>query len=248
MGAFDSVKSKGSKYVVQKFLASGTFTPTAELLLQGGKVKVTICGGGGGGGGLTHDGSNTYGASGGGGGGASTTADLLVTSPQAITIGAGGTGVYASSGNSGGSTYFGNILMAFGGNYGNQNSIGGLGGSLAGIRYGYNGNGAYTNSNNFANAGTFNPNNGTNENYLNLITFKGASGGNGVNQGGASCRGGFGGASIGGAGGIPGSSASGTNGGNGGLGAGGAGATSSGNSYLKGGDGGNGFVIVEWWE
>lgn len=108
----------GGKLKYQEFLSSGTFTPSATLLANGGQVQVFLVGGGGGGGGRAYD---RYG--GGGGGGGVKTKILTVSGPTSVTIGAGGAAgqCYAavsgpnSRGANGGTSYFGSFSVEGGG-------------------------------------------------------------------------------------------------------------------------------------
>lgn len=101
--------SGGGKLRFQDFLASGTFTPSALLSLNGGQCFVLCVGGGGGGG----TGSSGQGAGGGGGGGAVIVRPLVITSAQTITIGAGG-----AAGTAGSASSIGVLLSAPGGGAG----------------------------------------------------------------------------------------------------------------------------------
>lgn len=99
---------------VQTFTNSGTYTPHVGLI----NADVMCVGGGGAGGGAPSTTSNQVNA--GAGGGAGGFAEGIFTastigSSQSVTIGAGGTGVSGSSGNSGGATTFGALLTANGG-------------------------------------------------------------------------------------------------------------------------------------
>lgn len=112
----------------------------------GTKVVEVICigSGGGGGGGFTGSGAATLSGGGGGGGGCVTRAVFQasdVSSPQTVTVDAGGTGGSAGSpGNNGGNganTTFGALLLAGGGGGGARGasaaqSNGGAGGSVGG--------------------------------------------------------------------------------------------------------------------
>lgn len=105
--AFNQVKN-------QVFAATGTYTPTTGM-----KYCQIIClgGGGAGGGAPTTTASNTSCGSGGGAGeyavGIFTAATIGAS--QAVTIGAGGTGVSGAAGNNGGTTSVGALITANGG-------------------------------------------------------------------------------------------------------------------------------------
>jgi hypothetical protein len=119
---------------VQYFTASGTWTrPT------GVNSVIFVCTGGGGGGGGSATSGGTQ-ASSGGGGGAGGWAQLYKTAPATsytITLGTGGTGVSASTGNNGTATTVGAILTCNGGSGGTsstasnqpQVAVGGVGGT-----------------------------------------------------------------------------------------------------------------------
>lgn len=116
---------------IQKFTASGTYTPTTGMVF----AIVECVGGGGAGGGVTGAGGAAYGGGGGGGGGY---ARKLVTAAavgasQTVTIGAGGVGVAGwSPGGSGGATSLGALCAANGGSGGGtaqSTAAGGPGGS-----------------------------------------------------------------------------------------------------------------------
>ncbi len=124
-----------NKIISQVFVVSGTYTPTSGMIY----CIVEVCGGGGGGGAsTTTDSTHTCAAAGGGGGGYSrkVLSKSTVGASQAITVGLGGAGGTAPAGNGvdGGTSSFGSLLSASGGNGGlgdaEQNSfIGRLGGA-----------------------------------------------------------------------------------------------------------------------
>jgi len=106
-----SVLSQFTNNLVRKqqiFTTSGTFVPSATLLARGGWVEVTCVGGGGGG----FNGSS----SGGGGGGAVVKKIVQVTGNVTVTIGAGG--IAGAPGTPGGTTSFGSLVSAAGGDRG----------------------------------------------------------------------------------------------------------------------------------
>jgi len=103
--------------VLQKFGASGTYTPTAGMKY----CTVEILGGGGAGGGTATASGTTGGAGGGGGSGAYTRGTFsaaTIGASQSITIGAGGAGSPGGIGIAGGTTSFGALLTAPGGSGG----------------------------------------------------------------------------------------------------------------------------------
>lgn len=96
---------------VQRFTASGTYTPTTGTT----SVIVEAVGGGGAGGGAGATGASQISAGSGGGTGGRTVGKFTAPGSQVVTIGAGGTGVVAGNGNTGGTTSFGALLTALGG-------------------------------------------------------------------------------------------------------------------------------------
>jgi hypothetical protein len=117
----------------QVFAASGTYTPSANML----HCIIECVGGGGGGGGSAGTSGSIYG---GGGGGSGAYSRLLATAAtigasQTVTIGAAGTGgaTGANNGTAGGDTSVGTLCIGKGGAFGGGGSsassgIGGLGG------------------------------------------------------------------------------------------------------------------------
>jgi hypothetical protein len=117
--------------IIQKFTASGTYTPSSGMLY----CDIRLVGGGGGGGGASAQ------ASGGGGGGAGAFSEAVFSSgtvgaSQTVTIGAGGTaGSAGGNGGSGGTTSVGTLITAAGGGGGTgstNNAVaatGGVGGN-----------------------------------------------------------------------------------------------------------------------
>jgi hypothetical protein len=148
----------------QIFTSSGTWTAPTTGTIQGYEV-LCIGGGGGGGGGITTA-SGTANSGGGGGGGASyfDVRYATISSPQTITIGAGGTaGTAGGSGGQGGTTTFGSLLSCFGGGGGavGQSAANSGGGGGAGNRAsggnttGSGGGSAGANSGGSGQSGTF---------------------------------------------------------------------------------------------
>jgi len=123
MSNFSTFSPVGSVVKYQEFTSSGTFTPSAALVAQGGYVNIILVGGGGGGG---SDAKTSYG--GGGGGGQVVMRTGKITSAQSITIGAAGTGGGATGG-TGGTSTVATVCTAQGGRGGQGgNSSGGAGG------------------------------------------------------------------------------------------------------------------------
>ena len=107
----NSQLSPGRLLNIQKFTASGTYTPTAGTNF----VVVEIVGGGGGSGGAQGSGVGAMSAS--GAPGAYALAKIASPGVQTITIGAGGAGasISSSGGSAGGSSSFGSLITAPGG-------------------------------------------------------------------------------------------------------------------------------------
>ena len=125
----------GAAPVTQVFTASGTYTPTADMV----SCLAFVVGGGGGSGGTTSNGD----AGSGGGGGGGCAIELLsaadIGASQAVTIGAGGSGGTSSNqGGTGGTSSLGALLSATGGvgsltgNGGSTTKLGGVGGAGTG--------------------------------------------------------------------------------------------------------------------
>lgn len=120
----------------QVFTSSGTYTPTAGTQY----VWVRLVGGGGGGGATTTTSAVQASAAGGGAGGGYSEKVISIATlgaSQTVTVGAGGTAGAAPGGNGsvGGSTSFGALLSATGGDGGtgqNAQSTPGMGGTGAG--------------------------------------------------------------------------------------------------------------------
>jgi hypothetical protein len=217
---FQSVAASTGRLInVQVFKTSGTYTPTSGMT----HCIIQCVGGGGAGGGAP---SNITSASAAGGGGSGGFSQSYVTSAtiggsQAVTIGAGGTGVSNGNGNAGANTSVGAIVIARGGS---GAPVAGAIGSVVQFYIGAAGGVVGTGD----------------------ITFEGSPGDNGVGgsgatqtisgSGGNSCFGG-GGRSIQANG--TGSSAT-ANSGGGGAG----GASFAGGGNQAGGNGGSGIVII----
>lgn len=100
----------------QVFTSSGTFTPSTALLDAGGMVEVLLVGGGGGGSNAVDAFSRT-----GGSGGEVKRRIVQVESAVTVTIGAGGSSVAANvvgNGGAGGTSSFGALVTALGGDGG----------------------------------------------------------------------------------------------------------------------------------
>ena len=119
MSVLSQFMNGGGKLRYQDFAASGTFTPSTQLLARGGQVLVFLVGGGGGGGGGQNNTSN--GRGGGGGGGQVKCVPATVAAATTVTIGTGGAGgTYPASGSQGGTSSFGALSC-----------VGGFGGAAA---------------------------------------------------------------------------------------------------------------------
>lgn len=132
----DFISRGGGKLRYQEFTSSGTFTPSAALLANGGQCYYELIGGGSSGA-VAH---STFHASG-GNAGAYKTGVITVTGAVAVTIGAGGAAVVGTStniaGNAGSPSSIGALATAAGGaapptpNTGNDgcggNGAGGIG-------------------------------------------------------------------------------------------------------------------------
>jgi len=121
---------------IQKFTASGTYTPTAGM-----RTCIVECVGGGAGGVGAYNAATTSNTGGGGGGSGAYSKRLLtaqqVGASQTVTIGAGGAGGVGTSGVStpgapGGATSFGTLVVANGGQASGSGLAGGTGGSTTG--------------------------------------------------------------------------------------------------------------------
>src|SRR6266478_3753562 len=123
-----------SNVVVQKFTASGTYTPTSGML----HCIIECVGGGGGSGGIVNGGAGTGGSPGGGGaGGYSRTYSTAaaIGASKTVTIGAAGaagSGAGPTAGGARGDTSVGTLCIAKGGSGGaaGASGSGGLGGVL----------------------------------------------------------------------------------------------------------------------
>lgn len=112
----------GKKLRFQEFTASGTFTPSAKLLENGGECYVLAIGGGASGTALRLVNSTTLGGAIGGDAGEHIEAFVKVTEAVTVTIGAGGAAVSTTgtvnlhaANTAGGDTTFGSLLTAKGG-------------------------------------------------------------------------------------------------------------------------------------
>jgi len=213
------------------FTSTGTWTPSTT----GQQIFAALVVGGGGGGG---QGNATTGGGGGGGGQVLTYAYLgVVSTPQTVTIGAGGAGSTGANGTSGGVTSIGTLAIAAGGFKGGDassvvatggnsptNPAGGIGcggAGQAGAAIGSSGGGGLSNYGAGAGGGG---------------GPTSAAGGSSGNRTGANSFAGGTGAALGGGGGASGSAA----GTNGAAGVGGLGATAAANTGHGGGGGGAG--------
>jgi hypothetical protein len=113
---FKNVSSSGAitQVKMQVFTGSGTYTPTSGMV-----YCIIECLGGGGAGGGANATTSTQGSVGGGGGAGEYARGVFsatnIGASQTITIGAGGTGVAAGTGNNGGTTSIGSLMTANGG-------------------------------------------------------------------------------------------------------------------------------------
>jgi hypothetical protein len=100
----------------QDFTASGTFTPSADLLAKGGVCLVILIGGGGGGSWRNSSNGGAFGGS----AGTLRMEEVQVTEAITVTLGAGGLGATTnlSQGLVGGDSTFGALLTAAGGSGG----------------------------------------------------------------------------------------------------------------------------------
>lgn len=129
-----TIQGIAQSVVVQKFTASGTYTPTSGMTY----ATIECIGGGGGGGGASSDAGNQ---AAGGGGGAGSYSRTLVTAAsigasKTVTIGAAGAGgtAGANAGSAGGDTSVGTLCIGKNGSGGGagQGSINGPGAGGAG--------------------------------------------------------------------------------------------------------------------
>jgi hypothetical protein len=201
----------------QVFAASGTYTPTAGMLY----CNVQIFGGGGSGSGNGATGAAQV--SGGAGGSAGEYAAGIfsaatIGASQVVTIGAGGIGAMAASGNPGGTSSVGALITAVGGNGGNYSGVGSF----------------------YSSIGTAGGTGGTGGDYR----AQGAPGNQGFGSFSATIiSGGMGGSTQLGGGGPSSNSSAGNNGG--GYGSGGSAASAYGASAARpGGNGANGVVVI----
>ena len=217
-----------AQVVVNKFVASGTWTKPVGAKLC--RVLITGGGGGGGGGGKAASGTAVTGGGGGGGGGRVEIVidanDLSAT--ETVTIGSGGSGGTGAvsngsggTGAAGGNTSFGSVVTAYGGGGGSGGnaavaSAGGGGGS--GRAAGGNASGATAGSSSQSLAGA---------------GGSGAAGGSSV---GASCGAGGGGTTAAGA------ASNGGAAGEGGSAGGSGGGVTSANVFQAGGSGNSGHT------
>ena len=114
------------------FTSSGTWTAGAGTT----RVEVEVVGGGGGGGGVQATAETEYSTSAGGGGGGYARKFIVnAASPQTVTVGAGGTSAAAAGGTAGGTTSFGSLVSATGGEPGQ------VGFASMSVKVAYGGNG-----------------------------------------------------------------------------------------------------------
>jgi hypothetical protein len=106
----------GGKLRYQDFTTSGTFTPSAKLVANGGACFVILIGGGGGGSVLNSSAYN-------GKHGQYISQHTKITSPIAVTIGAGGAGNSGGDGAVGGATSVGSLTATGGINGGGSYTL-----------------------------------------------------------------------------------------------------------------------------
>lgn len=118
----DFISAGGGKLRYQEFTSSGTFTPSATLLANGGQCFVEAIGGGGSGGAVRTTVVGVLSRASGGDAGTLTETFLTVSAPVAVTIGAGGAAASVTGsvnaeadGNAGSATSFGGLLSTPGG-------------------------------------------------------------------------------------------------------------------------------------
>lgn len=107
----DFLASGGGKLRYQEFTSSGTFTPSAALLANGGQCYYELIGGGG-------SGAIGSQSSCGGDAGGYKTGVITLTGAETVTIGAGGAAVSstaATAGNAGSASSIGSLVTAAGG-------------------------------------------------------------------------------------------------------------------------------------
>lgn len=203
----------------QVFAASGTYIPNASMQY----CVIEAIGGGGAGGGVTGNATYVVAGAGGGAGGYSRSikSAAIIGASQAVTIGAGGTGVINGSGNAGSDTSLGSLVIAKGGQGGSLGGVAGLGNISGGA-------GGVAGTGDFALAGAMGEPPAI-QGQSNLFAVAGATGGNSY---------------VGGAGTGTGTTTS--NSGNAGInGSGGSGgAVYNSASNVAGATGGTGLVIV----
>jgi hypothetical protein len=125
--ALQACKNIGAVAVIKKqtFTASGTYTPSSNMLY----CIIECVGGGGAGGGAAGSGTGAYGGGGGGSGGYSRTyaSATAIGASQTVTVGGGGAGSANAAGGSGGQTSVGTLCIANGGTGGAASNSGQLG-------------------------------------------------------------------------------------------------------------------------
>jgi len=107
----DFLSSGGGKLRYQEFTSSGTFTPSAALLANGGQCYYELIGGGG-------SGAISNLSSCGGDAGGYKTGVITLTGAGTVTIGAGGaavSGTVSTAGNAGSASSIGSLVTASGG-------------------------------------------------------------------------------------------------------------------------------------
>ena len=250
-GSISTIAQNGLNYKVHTFTSTTNFTVTSGI----GQVEYLIIAGGGAGGGSGAD--NTGDTGGGGAGGYQTGITNVVPGLYTVTVGAGGTSVGNTVGNSGTDSSFNAITSTGGGGGGGNASNNGLSGGSGGGR-GFSGNPGVgisgqgftpTSSGGGGSGGIGSPNTsggpGTTSTIDGTATTRAGGGGRGLSNagGGILSNGGSGGGGYG----VGGSSGSGAGFGSTNTGSGGGGGgKQSGLGAQTPGNGGSGIVIIRY--
>lgn len=130
-----------NKVIRQVFTASGTYTPSANMVY----CDIEVCGGGGAGGGSANTSPRTAGGGGGGGYARKVVTAATIGASKAVTVGAGGVGASNTTGGTGGTSSVGVIVSATGGVGGataafNVPVVGGAGGTGSSGDFNFTGN------------------------------------------------------------------------------------------------------------
>lgn len=144
-----------NKVIRQVFTASGTYTPSADMVY----CDIEVCGGGGAGGGSANTSPRTAGGGGGGGYARKVVTAATIGASQVVTVGAGGVGASNTTGGTGGTSSVGSIVSATGGLGGptasfSTNVVGGVGGTGSSGDFNFTGNNGGIKDNN-SNIGSY---------------------------------------------------------------------------------------------